>query len=112
MTWDSSVFPTPERMQKDLASRGERKMVAIVDPHVKRDPFYRVHKEATDLGFYVRNAQGGEFDGWCWPGEWAVLARQYSAPRSVPLLTTRRTLEQNAPRHPPKQKNPTKTNHP
>ena len=35
MTWDTKVFPTPERMINDVSSRG-RKMVTIVDPHVKK----------------------------------------------------------------------------
>lgn len=54
-------------MQNDIASRG-RKMVTIVDPHVKRDYSYYIHKEASDKKYYVRNKDGGEFDGWCWPG--------------------------------------------
>lgn len=68
MTWDAALFPRPAEMQEDVASRG-RKMVTIVDPHVKRDTSYYVHKEAQELGHYVRNKDGGEFDGWCWPGE-------------------------------------------
>jgi alpha-glucosidase (family GH31 glycosyl hydrolase) len=39
MTWDSTVFPTPQRMIDDVASRG-RKMVTIVDPHVKKAGAY------------------------------------------------------------------------
>lgn len=44
MTWDKTKFPDPEGMISDLAGIG-RKMVAIVDPHVKRDEHYALHKE-------------------------------------------------------------------
>lgn len=72
MTWDASAFPTPERMIEDVASRG-RKMVAIVDPHVKKDPKYPIHREAESRGYYVKNPDGSDFDGWCWPGSSAYL---------------------------------------
>lgn len=66
-TWDKALFPNPEEMQKDLASRG-RRMVTIVDPHIKRDDNYHIHKEASKNGYYVKDATGKDFDGWCWPG--------------------------------------------
>ena len=68
MTWDRAKFPTPRRMIEDVASRG-RKMVTIVDPHVKKDGGYPVFKEAESKNFYVKKADGTtDFDGWCWPG--------------------------------------------
>ena len=43
--------------------------VTIVDPHIKRDTGYAVHRDAQSRGVYVRDKSGsGEFDGWCWPG--------------------------------------------
>ncbi|KVH87476.1 Galactose mutarotase-like domain-containing protein [Cynara cardunculus var. scolymus] len=66
-TWDKALFPNPEEMQKDLASRG-RRMVTIVDPHIKRDENYHIHKEASKNGYYVKDASGKDYDGWCWPG--------------------------------------------
>ncbi|XP_071704204.1 probable glucan 1,3-alpha-glucosidase [Rutidosis leptorrhynchoides] len=66
-TWDKVLFPNPEEMQKDLASRG-RRMVTIVDPHIKRDDNYHIHKEASKNGLYVKDATGKDYDGWCWPG--------------------------------------------
>lgn len=71
-TWDGTYFPTPARMQEDLASRG-RKMVTIVDPHIKRDPNWRVFKEAEESRLYVQNKEGADFDGWCWPGSSSYL---------------------------------------
>lgn len=72
MTWDSRLFPNPGQMQEDIASRG-RKMVTIVDPHVKRDSNYYVYKEASEKKYFVRTKDGTEFDGWCWPGSSSYL---------------------------------------
>ncbi|KAL9257322.1 putative glucan 1,3-alpha-glucosidase [Drosera capensis] len=72
LTWDRVLFPHPEEMQKKLASKG-RHMVTIVDPHIKRDDSYFIHKEATELGHYVKDATGKDYDGWCWPGSSSYL---------------------------------------
>lgn len=66
-TWDRVLFPHPEEMQNKLTAKG-RHMVTIVDPHIKRDDSYFLHKEATQKGYYVKDANGNDFDGWCWPG--------------------------------------------
>lgn len=66
-TWDKLLFPHPEEMQKKLSSKG-RHMVTIMDPHIKRDDSFPLHKEATQKGYYVKDASGKDFDGWCWPG--------------------------------------------
>ncbi|XP_051127208.1 probable glucan 1,3-alpha-glucosidase [Andrographis paniculata] len=66
-TWDRALFPNPEEMQKKLASKG-RRMVTIVDPHIKRDESYFIHEEASEKGYYVKDASGKDFDGWCWSG--------------------------------------------
>jgi alpha 1,3-glucosidase len=71
-TWDKSLFPTPVDMQNKLAAKG-RKMVTIVDPHIKRDTGYGVYKEASDKGLCVKNRGGTEYDGWCWPGTSAYI---------------------------------------
>ncbi|KFM25547.1 Neutral alpha-glucosidase AB [Auxenochlorella protothecoides] len=71
-TWDKAYFPNPIAMQSDLASRG-RKMVTIVDPHIKSDPNYRVFKEAEEKQLFVKTKDGADFKGHCWPGESAYL---------------------------------------
>lgn len=71
-TWDRVLFPNPEEMQKKLAAKG-RHMVTIVDPHIKRDESYFLHKEATSKGYYVKDANGNDYDGWCWPGSSSYL---------------------------------------
>ncbi|XP_028409802.1 neutral alpha-glucosidase AB-like isoform X2 [Dendronephthya gigantea] len=67
MTWDTHKFPNPEEMQNKLAAKG-RRMVTIVDPHIKRDDDYHIHREASSKGYYVKNKDGGDYEGWCWPG--------------------------------------------
>ncbi|WCJ37763.1 Neutral alpha-glucosidase AB [Euphorbia peplus] len=71
-TWDPVLFPHPEDMQKKLAAKG-RHMVTIVDPHVKRDDSFKLHKQATEKGYYVKDASGNDYDGWCWPGSSSYL---------------------------------------
>ena len=61
-TWDKHTFPDPIAMQENLAASG-RKLVTIVDPHIKRDPSYYIYKEAQDKGLYVLNKDKNEFDG-------------------------------------------------
>uniref|UniRef100_A0A2R9CR06 Neutral alpha-glucosidase AB n=1 Tax=Pan paniscus TaxID=9597 RepID=A0A2R9CR06_PANPA len=66
-TWDPSRFPQPRTMLERLASK-RRKLVAIVDPHIKVDSGYRVHEELRNLGLYVKTRDGSDYEGWCWPG--------------------------------------------
>ena len=71
-TWDKNTFPSPIDMQKNVSAHG-RKMVTIVDPHIKRDHRYPIHKEATEKGLYIKDKDGKDFDGWCWPGQSSYL---------------------------------------
>ena len=71
-TWDANLFPAPAAMQDALAARGH-KMVTIIDPHIKKDSAYWIHAEAQAKSLYVRKADGGEYDGWCWPGSSGYL---------------------------------------
>eukprot|EP00038_Savillea_parva_P017834 m.21687 g.21687 ORF g.21687 m.21687 type:complete len:916 (+) comp3915_c1_seq1:17-2764(+) len=66
-TWNEAKFPDPKSMQNYLA-KVRRKMVNIVDPHIKRVDGYHIHSEATSLGYYIDNKDGNDYDGWCWPG--------------------------------------------
>jgi len=67
MTWDHSKFPNPKEMIEHIASKG-RKMVTIIDPHIKRDSGYHIHSEAESRQFYVKKKDGADYEGWCWPG--------------------------------------------
>nr|WBW70124.1 venom protein [Lampona murina] len=66
-TWDPYKFSDPIGMLNNLTAKG-RKMVTLVDPHIKRDNNYYIHKEATDKGYYVKNKDNQDYEGWCWPG--------------------------------------------
>lgn len=65
-TWDSKHFPNPSNMISSIAKFG-RKMVTIVDPHIKRDDNYEVHKDAHEKNMYVKDGTQ-DYDGFCWPG--------------------------------------------
>ncbi|KAJ2655200.1 glucosidase II [Coemansia sp. RSA 1200] len=68
-TWDSSKFPDPVSMQRQLSYDGH-KLVTVIDPHVKHDSTYRVWKEGDEHGYFIKNKdESGNFQGWCWPGE-------------------------------------------
>lgn len=46
-----------------------RKMVTIIDPHIKKDDGYRVYKDAKDLSLFVKRKDNvTDFEGHCWPG--------------------------------------------
>ncbi|ESO91975.1 hypothetical protein LOTGIDRAFT_217135 [Lottia gigantea] len=66
-TWAHDKFPTPEEMIKNLSVKG-RKLVTIVDPHLKREDGYSVYTDARDRGFLIKNKDGNDYEGWCWPG--------------------------------------------
>ncbi|KDO20441.1 hypothetical protein SPRG_14313 [Saprolegnia parasitica CBS 223.65] len=78
-TWDKHAFPTPIAMQESLARVG-RKMVTIVDPHIKRDPNFAVHTDAQANEVYIVDENGHEFDGWCWPGSSSYV--DYTSPKA------------------------------
>uniref|UniRef100_A0A182N0N9 Glucosidase II subunit alpha n=1 Tax=Anopheles dirus TaxID=7168 RepID=A0A182N0N9_9DIPT len=66
-TWDHHKFPHPVEMIRNLTELG-RHLTVIIDPHIKRDSGYFFHNECTDRGLYVKNKDGGDYEGWCWPG--------------------------------------------
>jgi alpha 1,3-glucosidase len=66
-TWDTAKFPDPKAMLQEVGEKG-RLMVTIVDPHIKRASGYRIHEDAQRLGYYVKNKERNDYDGWCWPG--------------------------------------------
>lgn len=66
-TWDSLKFPNPEQMTNHLSSFG-RKLVTIVDPHIKIDTNYHIYSEAKEKNYFVKDKSGNAVDGWCWPG--------------------------------------------
>jgi alpha 1,3-glucosidase len=66
-TWDPLTFPDPQKMHKQLDKR-DRKLVAIIDPHIKNTDKYPVIDEMKKKGLAVKNKEGNDYEGWCWPG--------------------------------------------
>ncbi|XP_065942611.1 neutral alpha-glucosidase AB isoform X2 [Magallana gigas] len=66
-TWDAHKFPSSKDMINGVAVKG-RKMVTIVDPHLKRDDNYNVYTDAKNRDMMVKGGGGEEYEGWCWPG--------------------------------------------
>lgn len=66
-TWDQHKFAHSLDMIKNLTAKG-RHLTVIIDPHIKRDNNYFFHNDCTDRGYYVKNKDGKDYEGWCWPG--------------------------------------------
>ncbi|TFK89283.1 glycoside hydrolase family 31 protein [Polyporus arcularius HHB13444] len=66
--WDKRHFPDPVDMIHDVEAI-QRKMVVIVDPHLKRTDDYPVYTQARDRGLLVKKGDGQtDYEGWCWSG--------------------------------------------
>lgn len=65
--WNSQ-FPDPKAMMDELDAE-KRKLVAIIDPHTKAEKSYKPYKYMVDHGLVVRNQEGKDYHGHCWPGE-------------------------------------------
>lgn len=66
-TWDPLTFPDPISMEKQLDESG-RKLVVIIDPHIKNKEGYWVLQELDGKGLATRTKDGDNYEGWCWPG--------------------------------------------
>lgn len=66
-TWDPVAFSDPKTLISNLTSKG-RRLITIIDPHIKRDTNYPVYNEALEKGYFIKNKDGSVYDGWCWPG--------------------------------------------
>lgn len=71
-TWNDKLFPDPVGMQEALVRDG-RQLVTIADPHIKVDEEYQVYKEAAEKDLVVKNKDGEQFVGKCWPGDSVYL---------------------------------------
>lgn len=65
-TWDPEKFKHPERILGILAAM-KRKLVVIIDPHIKVDNSYFVYRAGVEKGLFVKNRNGSNFVGHCWP---------------------------------------------
>lgn len=89
-TWDPVKFSHPTDMVNNLTAVG-RKLVVIIDPHIKRDDAYFLHQDASSQGLYVKNKDGNDYDGWCWPGSSSYL--DFMNPKVREYLGDRYSLE-------------------
>jgi alpha 1,3-glucosidase len=66
-TWDHKTFPKAKQLLAELVQEG-RKLVTIIDPHIKIDEEYFLYKEIIDKKLYVMRSDGEKpYEGWCWP---------------------------------------------
>ncbi|XP_065094269.1 neutral alpha-glucosidase AB-like [Ochlerotatus camptorhynchus] len=66
-TWDHENFPNPMEMISNL-TKNSRHLILIIDPHVKIDKDYFFHQDCTSRDYYVKDRNGEDFRGQCWPG--------------------------------------------
>ena len=74
-TWDSTSFAQPADMIANVSAFG-RKMVTIIDPHIRRDDGYVIYSEARANGYLVLKHDGSIYEGWCWPGVLCSLSER------------------------------------
>ncbi|XP_072397886.1 neutral alpha-glucosidase C-like isoform X1 [Diabrotica undecimpunctata] len=65
-TWDPETYSDPEELQRNLSSTN-RKLVVILDPHIKVDEDYPVYTGAKGK-YFVKSPNREDFKGDCWPG--------------------------------------------
>jgi len=66
-TWHPSHFAKPNELLDALAA-DKRKLVTIIDPHIKKDSGYDVFNQLKNMDFMTKTKSGQQYDGWCWPG--------------------------------------------
>lgn len=89
-TWDPVTFKDHDQMINNLTAKG-RRLIAIIDPHLKRDTNYDVYNEAVANSYLTKvTNEEKDFEGWCWPGSssWAdflnPLVREWWADKFDP----------------------------
>ena len=66
-TWDPVAFSDPKTMISNLTSEG-RRLIAVINPHIKRDTNYPVYNEGLEQNLFVKNKDGSVYDGKSLPG--------------------------------------------
>lgn len=66
-TWDDDTFPNPHGMEAQLDEH-DRKLVIIIDPHIKNKGGYPIVEELKSKDLATKNKDQNIFEGWCWPG--------------------------------------------
>lgn len=66
-TWEPHSFIDPIGMGQQLDAHG-RKLVVLIDPHIKNQDGYTVHNQMKSQDLAVHNKEDQVYEGWCWPG--------------------------------------------
>lgn len=66
-TWNYTAFPNPREMISKLSESG-RHLTTIIDPHTKKDENYFFYSNGSARDFFVKDKNGVDFEGNCWPG--------------------------------------------
>lgn len=66
-SFNKERFPNPQEMFHDLSQIGY-KMIAIIDPGVKRETGYNVYEQGKENDYFCKYPNGEDFIGDVWPG--------------------------------------------
>ncbi|CAK9021396.1 3-alpha-glucosidase (Glucosidase II subunit alpha) (Protein PRIORITY IN SWEET LIFE 5) (Protein RADIAL SWELLING 3) [Durusdinium trenchii] len=66
-TWHPTHFSQAGKLLDTLEASG-RKLVTIIDPHIKKDTGYDVYKKMQSHDLFTKTKDKQLYDGWCWPG--------------------------------------------
>ena len=67
-TWDPVAFNNHVQLANNLTAKG-RRLIAIIDPHIKKEDGYDLYDEGNSLDLWVKDPSGhNTYEGWCWPG--------------------------------------------
>eukprot|EP01083_Nonionella_stella_P011216 31888_1 len=68
LTWHPHAFPDPERLISRLSNADtKRKLVCIVDPHMKKDEEYSIYNAINGEDYWVKTRQNDNYEAQCWP---------------------------------------------
>ena len=67
-TWDKDRFPDPKRLNQELKALGFH-TVTIVDPGIKEDDNYSIHKQGKEGNVYLTYPDGSPWTADVWPGK-------------------------------------------
>ncbi len=66
-TVDRKAFPDFERFVRETKEKGIH-LIPIIDAGVKKEEGYSVYEEGRERGYFLKNAEGTDFEGAVWPG--------------------------------------------
>lgn len=61
-TWDPQTFGDAKSLVSNLTSKG-RRLITIIDPHIKKDSGYHIYQEGTQNGYFIKNNKDEDYDG-------------------------------------------------